>query len=382
MIAVGLMSGTSLDGVDAALVAIRPDGSSYDVRLLDFATEPFEADLGKRLRAALPPNAGSAQQLAELHRALGKAFGRAARSIAGAKRTDYVASHGQTIFHDGSRGVTLQLGDPFAIRDAVRATVCYDFRTADCVAGGQGAPLVPYADALLFASASEDRVAVNIGGIANITILERGASPQTVIAFDTGPGNMLIDLFVRDRTGGAAGFDRDGSYALAGAVDVRALEALRADDYFALPPPKSTGRERFGLEFLKRHAPVLDALSLEDGAATLTALTASTLGDAIQRFAPARAKILVSGGGVRNRAILQGLRERLRGCSVEPSDAMNVDADAKEAIAFAILGYETLRGRAANASRATGAAAPVQLGAIAPFELPALLRKVEIECRA
>lgn len=381
MIAIGLMSGTSLDGVDAALVRIRPQRRSYAIDLLNFLTFPFEPQLLQRLHAALPPNAGSVAALAELHHDLGAAFAHAAELATSDMPIDYIASHGQTIWHAGERHVTLQIGDPFIIRERAHTTVCYDFRSADCAAGGHGAPLVPYVDALLFAADDEDRVAVNIGGIANLTVIPCGAGPYDVLAFDSGPGNMLIDAFVRSRTGGEMRFDRDGALAAAGTVHAAALEAMLADSYFALQPPKSTGRERFGEQFLQQHASSMNGLSLEDGAATLTALTARTLAGAIDANAPQDARVLVSGGGAHNRTLMAALQERLPGRRVERSDVMNFHADAKEAIAFALLGYETLRGRAANVPRATGAHHPVPLGSIAPYDLHSLLAKVESECR-
>lgn len=382
MIGVGLMSGTSLDGIDAALVRIRPSGTSYRVDLLNFLTEPFSPALLAELRCALPPNTGSTEALAFLHHRLGEAFADAAAKVADDMPVDYIASHGQTLWHDGPAHVTLQLTDPFVIRERAQATVCYDFRSADCAAGGHGAPLVPYVDALLLGSAEEDRIAVNIGGIGNLTFVPRGAEPQHVVAFDSGPGNMLIDAFVVQRTNGKHRYDVGGEFALRGTIDDDALQAMLADAYFALPPPKTTGRERFGAQFLAEHARRIDGLSLEDGAATLAALTAESLAAAVRSLAPAGARVLISGGGAHNKAILRGLQERLAGFAVERSDAMNLHADAKEAIAFAILGYETLRGRAANVPRVTGAAHPSLLGAIAPHNLQRLLEKMEAECRA
>jgi anhydro-N-acetylmuramic acid kinase len=378
MIAVGLMSGTSLDGIDAALVRIEPQAVGYRLELLRFETIPFEAGVLQSLRATLPPNDGSVAVVAALHHALGLAFGAAARQVAGATPIAYVASHGLTLWHDGPRNVTLQLGDPFALREATGATVCYDFRSGDCAAGGHGAPLVPYFDALLFANAGEDRIAVNLGGIANITVLPRAGE---VVAYDTGPGNMLLDGFVRERTRGTATFDRDGSFASAGTVDDDVLAALLAEDYFAAPPPKSTGRERFGAQFLLRHREKLARLSLEDGAATLTELTAATVAGAVAAAGFAAGRAIVSGGGARNPALLARLAARLAPIRVDISDALGVPVDAKEAMAFAMLGYETLRGRASNVPGATGARRAVPLGAIAPLHLRALLEEVERECR-
>lgn len=374
------MSGTSLDGIDAALVRIRPNVASYRIDLLNFATQPFEELLLEQLHDVLPPKSGNVASVARVHKALGEAFAEAALQVESDMPIDYVACHGQTIWHDGEACVTLQLGDPFVIRERVGTSVCYDFRSADCAAGGHGAPLVPYVDALLLGSNSEDRVAVNIGGIANLSVLPRGATSE-VVAFDSGPGNMLIDAFVRTRTGNAAGYDRNGELALRGNADEAVLSVLCADPYFSQPPPKSTGRERFGAQFLAAHDSELARLSLEDGAATLTALTAQTIADAIRAVSRAGARVVLSGGGAHNRAVVHGLQERLPGFHVERSDAMGLNPDAKEAIAFAVLGYETLRGRAANVPRATGAARAVPLGAIAPLELDTLLAKVQAECR-
>ncbi len=382
MIAVGLMSGTSLDGIDAALVRILPRGGTYSLDLLNFVTVPFEDTLDRQLRAALPPHTATAPTIADLHRRLGAAFARAARTAAGALSVDYVASHGQTIYHDGNAHCTMQVGDPFVIREALRATVCFDFRSADCVLGGSGAPLVPYVDVLLLADSREDRVALNIGGIANVTALPRDAVPNDVMAFDTGPGMMLIDAFVQMRTGGAHRFDKDGGLAAAGRVDEAALARMLADPYFAQASPKSTGRERFGAQFLFAHRAALEGLSTEDGCATLTEVTAASVAEAIAGLGMAGAHVLCSGGGARNLALLRRLAARLPQARVEPSEVVGVSGDAKEAMAFAVLGYETLRERAANVPRVTGASRAVPLGAIAPFSLRRLITEVESECRS
>lgn len=381
MIALGLMSGTSLDGIDAALVNVLPREAGYALELLRFETSEFDADLLNAVRAALPPNPGSVAAVATLHRALGRAFADAAGAIAGSDRVGFVASHGQTVWHDGGRGVTLQLGDAFSIRERVRATVCYDFRTADCAAGGQGAPLVAHVDALLFSSSTEDRVALNIGGIANVTLLPKARGGPTA-AFDTGPGNMLLDAFVRRRSEGERTIDRDGALAAAGTVEAQLLAAMLSDEYFGQPPPKSTGRERFGEQFLSRYAEPLWRLSLEDGLATLSELTAASIAAAVETAGFTEARTIVSGGGARNRHLVARISARLSRARVEISDAMGIPAEAKEAMAFAVLGYETLRGRAGNVPRATGARHAVPLGAIAPFELQRLMAEIERECRS
>lgn len=384
MIAIGLMSGTSFDGVDAALVRILPTVHGYEIETLDFVTRPYDAEVVERLAAMLPPNPGSTAEVAELHRRVGEQFALAARAVAAGTTVDFVASHGQTIWHDGDRNVTLQIGDPFAIREAMRATVCYDFRSADTAAGGCGAPLVPYVDALLLASEDEERVALNLGGIANLTLLPRGIRRGAdgafdVVAFDTGPANMLMDAFVTERTRGRQRYDRKGDLAARGVVHHDLLEAMLADPYFAKEPPKSTGRERFGAQFLARHAASLESLELEDGVATLAELTAASVADQIATRMPT-ARVLVAGGGARNPALLARLQARLPRARVETTATMGIDPDAKEAIAFAVLGCETLRGRGANVPRATGASRSVPLGAIAPHDLARLLTRIEAEC--
>lgn len=381
MIAIGLMSGTSLDGIDAALVRILPHEDRYALTVLRFEMFSFDANLLGALRAALPPGDGSVAIVAALHRALGEAFAGAAQAIAGSERIGYVASHGQTVWHDGSRSVTLQIGDAFAIRERVGATVCYDFRSADCAAGGHGAPLVAHVDRLLFSSGREDRATLNLGGIANLTLLPKSGDAR-LMAFDTGPGNMLLDAFVCERTGGERAIDSGGALAAAGTADAELLAAMLTEEYFAQPPPKTTGRERFGAQFLGRHQERLSRLSLNDGLATLAELTAASVASGIEATGFAPTRLIVSGGGARNRDLVARIAARLGRTHVEASDAMGIAAEAKEAAAFAVLGYETLRGRAANVPRATGAARAVALGAIAPFELQALIAEVERECRS
>jgi anhydro-N-acetylmuramic acid kinase len=379
MLAVGLMSGTSLDGIDAALVRILPRGATYELELAGFETFPFSPALHDELLAALPPNSGSVAAVARLHHALGAAFAQAAKSVIGSQNVDFVASHGQTLWHDGPRHVTLQAGDAFLIREATGATVCYDFRSADCAAGGHGAPLVARVDVLLLSDAGEDRIALNLGGIANVTILRKGAAPEEAVAFDTGPGMMLLDAFVAERTNGLQRFDAGGDLARRGRVDETLLDQMLADEFFAAPIPKTTGRERFGNHFLAQHAR-LNALALEDGAATLCELTAVSVARAIRDAGLQNARVIAAGGGARNRTLMERLAQRLGPASVELSDAMGLPVEAKEAMAFVVLGYETLRERAGNVPAATGADRAVVLGALAPQNLRELLARVEREC--
>jgi len=374
------MSGTSLDGIDAALVRIEPRLATYDIELLNFVTLPFDDELAALVRAALPPNVPAPDLIADVHRRMGYALARAARNAAGALTVDYIASHGITLYHDGARHFTMQIGDPFVLREALHATVCYDFRSADCAVGGHGAPLVPYVDALLLATPDEDRVALNIGGIANITALPRATVKNDVVAFDTGPGVMLIDAYVRSRSGGEASMDEDGAIAASGFKNDGALYELLSDPYFAQSPPKSTGREHFGDHFLEKYGERLERLSVEDALSTLTEFSAITIADAIEAVELAHAHILVSGGGSRNLWLLRRLAARLPKARIDPTDVVGLPVDAKEAMAFAVLGYETLRERAANVPRVTGAARAVSLGAIAPWRLRDLLADIDTEC--
>ncbi|HEY5348812.1 MAG TPA: anhydro-N-acetylmuramic acid kinase [Candidatus Lustribacter sp.] len=377
MIAVGLMSGTSLDGIDAVRIAVHPRSRGYHVETQAFATLPFDVALRKRVLAAYPPSALDALALSSLHADVGAAFAHAALA-AGAGDADYIASHGLTLAHDGDAHHTLQIGDPFRIREATGRTVIYDFRSADTAAGGFGAPLVPYVDALLLGHASEVRVALNLGGIANLTVLTPGAAPDAAIAFDCGPGNLPIDSYVELRTGGKVRFDRAGAFARAGSADATLLDGWLADPYFARQPPKTTGRERFGAPFIERQRAALDALPFADAVRTLTELTIRSVTAAICRHAPAVVRTIVSGGGAHNLTILDGLRAGLPG-TVETSGVYGIDPDAKEAVAFALLGYETLRERPAGLPRVTGARGPRVLGAIAPAALAALFARVRAE---
>lgn len=377
MIAVGLMSGTSLDGIDAVRIALRPRGQGYELETLAFLTRPFAPELRLRLLAAYPPAQLDALALAALHADVGAAFADAALAV-GANEAAYVASHGLTLAHDGDAHHTLQIGDPFRIRELTGRTVIADFRSADTAAGGQGAPLVPYADAVLLGAPGETRVALNLGGIANLTVLPAGGGPDAVVAFDCGPGNLPIDAYVEARTDGNARFDRAGAFARGGSADEALLAQWLADPYFARRPPKSTGRERFGAPFLACHRAALDALPFPDAVRTLTELTIRSVAAAIVGAAPSAARTIVSGGGAHNLTIVDGLRAALPG-AVETSAAYGIDPDAKEAIAFALLGYETLRERPAGLPRVTGARGPRVLGAIAPAGLAALFAQVRAE---
>jgi anhydro-N-acetylmuramic acid kinase len=379
MIVAGALSGTSLDGIDVAVVDIVPKGKRYAIELLHFSTEPLASELRARLLAAFPPAPLDALTLSALHADVGDAFGEAVVHAADGIALDLVASHGITIAHAGSVHQTLQIGDASRIRERTGVTVAYDFRAADCAAGGEGAPLVPYLDAMLFGSPTETRVSLNLGGIANLTVLPAGAVAQDVIAFDSGPANLPIDTYVALRSNGARLRDDGGALALRGRCNDRLLAQLLDDAYFSAAPPKSTGREQYGAPFIARYRAQLDALTEEDALATLTALTVRTVTSAIRTYAPEAVTAIVGGGGVHNAALMAGLRRELPAVALRRTDDFGVNADAKEAILFAVLGVELLRGRPANMPKVTGARGPRVLGSLVPHELEALLAAVRRE---
>jgi anhydro-N-acetylmuramic acid kinase len=382
---VGLMSGTSLDGIDVAFVDVVPHGDRYRIACETFRTVAFADGLRERLLAALPPHAPTVAEVAALDELFGRELARAASDVCAGRHVDVVASHGLTLYHRGEAATTMQIGAPYRLRDALAATVVYDFRRADCALGGNGAPLVPHFDALAFGADDRDVVALNLGGIANVSIVPRGSRAVSA-AWDTGPANVLIDTFVAQRTAGRERYDRDGAYASAGnANEVAFAQLMRAaGPYLAQAPPKSTGRERFGPQMIAALEEAFAALTVPDGCATLAAFTVETIVDSLERFGPRDARLIVSGGGAHNRALYTGLGRRLgtRGWAVSSSADFGVDPDAKEAIAFALFAYETLRGRPAGVPAATGARAPAVLGSIVPFDLAALLAKIRAELAA
>lgn len=362
-LAVGLMSGTSLDGVDAALV--RFEGPTA-VRLVGFETRPYSAAEREQVLAAIA--AGGARELARLHVRLSEWAAEAVESLLAATHTrasdlGFIAMHGQTIWHEPP-AVSWQLGEPAVLAERFGVRVVSNFRARDVAAGGQGAPLVPMADLLLFGHPDHPRVLLNLGGMANLTVVPRRSEEAGVAAFDTGPGVALIDAVARmvDRT---LRFDQDGRLAAQGRVHEPLLAALLADPFFAAAPPKSTGREHFGLalaERIHREAPGAD------GVATAVELTARSVADAVARWVPGSPEVLGSGGGMRHPVLRRRLAGLLgaRGLALHPFDELFFDGDAKEAVAFALLGYLTIHGQPGNLPAATGARAPRILGQVTP----------------
>ena len=366
----GMISGTSHDGIDVAVVDLDHDrdGDVLRARIVHRTSVPYAADLRRRLIEALPPAPVGFDVVCALDTEIGQAFAAAAsQAFEEAGPVDVVCTHGQTVFHwveDGRALGTLQIGQPAWIAEATGATVVSDVRSADVAAGGHGAPLVPLLDVRMLASLVEDGIvaaALNLGGIANVTVCRAEAEPT---AWDIGPANALVDAVVTDAPGEAT-FDRDGELAAAGTVVPELLDALLDSPYFALPAPKSTGKELFNLDLVRATLRRFNVEpTLPDLVATLTELTAVTVSRAV---AEAGVEVVVaSGGGVRNPVMMRRIGELLPGVKVTSSDALGVPSDHKEAIAFALIGWASVHGLAGNVPSCTGAAGPRVLGQVIP----------------
>ncbi|MFF3949123.1 anhydro-N-acetylmuramic acid kinase [Streptomyces sp. NPDC001902] len=368
---IGLMSGTSYDAIEAAAADLTLDGETLLMRPLGHLSVPYADDLQDLISATLPPAATTTQAVCALDTGIGQAFAdAAARALdelcAGA--ADLVVSHGQTMHHwveDGTVRGTLQLGQPAWIAEATGLPVVSDLRSRDVAAGGQGAPLVGMTDTLLLRGLPGVPAALNLGGIANITVVAPGAEP---LAFDTGPANALLDAAVRHFTGGAAAYDEDGRRAAAGRTDPDLLQVLLDDPYYRRPAPKSTGKELFHLPYLQRALTAVPAPGTDDVLATLTRLTAVTVADACR--AHGVTSLVVSGGGARNPVLMRMIAEELPGVTLRPSDDLGLPSDAKEALAFAVLGFLTVHGLPGTLTSGTGARRATVLGSITPGLAP------------
>ena len=350
----GLISGTSVDGIDVAVIDIADK-----VAVVALHAEPYTDDVRAAI-LAISNSATHTAQIARMNFLIGELFAEAVRHCGVPLETiELIGSHGQTIFHEGEPvdvcghaiASTMQIGEAAMIAERTGIPVVADFRPSDMAAGGKGAPLVPFVDYMLFRDARAGRVALNIGGIANITVIPAGARPDDVVAFDTGPGNMIID-------GLTGSYDRDGLMARRGKVDRALLERLLGDPYYRKSPPKTAGREQYGREFRA----ALPPLPMEDLVATATELTVATIAQAINAYEGID-EVIVSGGGARNRYMMERLASELR-APLRTSGDYGIDSDGKEAIAFAILAHETWHGRPSNVPSATGAGRAAILGKI------------------
>jgi anhydro-N-acetylmuramic acid kinase len=363
-ITIGLMSGTSLDGMDAALV--RFDGPTH-ATLIEFVTRSYTDDEKAQIRSAL--NGAAAATLARLHVRLAEWAAEAVQMLLSksgipASEVSLIAFPGQTIWHEPPL-VSWQLGEPAVLAERFGVRVVSGFRARDVAAGGQGAPLVPMADVLLFAAPDAPRILLNLGGMANLTYVQRRAYEDGVLAFDTGPGVAIIDAAAR-LVDGRQAFDEDGRIAARGRPDAVVLKELLADPYFNAPPPKSTGRERFGDDYAKA---LCQKLPGPDAVATAVELTATTVADAVARWTPPGVEVVASGGGCHHPILMKALEQKLRdqgGHTLHRFDQLFFPGDAKEAVAFALLGYLTLHGQPGNVPAATGAEGARVLGAVTP----------------
>jgi anhydro-N-acetylmuramic acid kinase len=379
MLVAGVMSGTSADGIDVALCRISPARPRPHIELIRHRAFPYPAKLREAVLGNMDARSTSAAELARLNWRLGEQYGDAVQAAAQGCVLDLVGCHGQTIYHQGiakpyagrSIACTWQLGEPALIAAAVHAPVVSNFRPADMVAGGQGAPLVPLLDATLFAHPRRARVLQNLGGIANLTLVPPGGALDQLIAFDTGPANMVIDALAQQLFGKP--YDRGGRLAAAGTANESVVTALLLDPYYRRPPPKSAGREQYGAAFVERVLSLArrQRLSPHDILATATALTSRSIALAWRLFVAPRigdasVDYIVAGGGARNLTLMRMLAADLApfGCRVETTDDHGIPSEAKEAVAFALLAWQTWHRLPGNVPAATGAARPAILGQI------------------
>jgi anhydro-N-acetylmuramic acid kinase len=374
MLVLGMMSGTSADGIDAALVRISGAPPSISAKFVGHFHARFRPRVRQVILRIANGGATTACEISQLNFLLGEEFGSAAvqacrRWRVPLRKISLVASHGQTIFHQGKASrflgthrvaSTLQIGEPSIIAIRTGVTTIADFRPGDMAAGGQGAPLVPFVDYLLYRDGKVGRVALNIGGIANVTLIPAGARAEDVLAFDTGPGNMLIDALIERITSGRSSYDKDARVALRGQVIRPLLEEMLHHPYLRISPPKTAGREQFGLQYadrLMKWAKKRRARP-EDLVRTVTIFTALSIADAFRRFIFPRARaneLVVAGGGTQNPLLMAQLGAALPGIEILKSSHFGIPAEAKEAFAFAVLGYEAFHVRANNLPSATGA---------------------------
>jgi len=373
----GIMSGTSLDGIDVAIVDITGSGFKAKINVVTSHSVPYPRQIREALLAMSNTSAFTGD-ISRLNFLLGELYAEALEETA--ERAEIplqsiklIGCHGQTIFHEGQGAPylgkkvasTLQIGESSVISERTGIDVISNFRERDVAAGGCGAPLVPYLDYMLMRHRGRGRVAVNIGGIANLTAIPPNTSTDRVVAFDTGPGNMIIDQLVSRITAARQTYDRDGAMAAAGEIDPKLLAKLLRDKYFRARPPKTAGREQYGSEFVSR---LLDTeLSSEDLVATATALTAESIALAVRNFVLPDMRvdeIFVSGGGTHNPTLMAMLRKAMDPIPVMESTQVGLDVDSKEAIAFAVMAYETAHCRPSNIPMATGAKRPVVLGKV------------------
>lgn len=375
MLVVGLMSGTSLDGIDASLVRIEGFGRNTRAEVMESISLPYNESIKQELLSSMDNKTSNIEQICSLNFKMATIFTDAVKQVCKKaniplEELDLIGSHGQTLYHIPQANFplaksTLQIGDPSVIAYETNTMVISNFRTMDIAAGGEGAPLIPYIDWLLFNDATKGRILQNIGGIGNCTVIEKNAQLKDVYAFDTGPGNMIIDELCRNLFD--ISYDKSGQIASKGKVHKDIVFKWMNHDYFSLKPPKSTGREEFGREYTKKVLKSYHHLPKEDLIATATYFTAYSIVDAYNKFIFPTSQIediILSGGGAHNRTLLQTIKQLLPDKQVFVVDQFGMTTDEKEAIGFAILANESIHQQKANVPSATGAKEPVILGQI------------------
>lgn len=381
---VGMMSGTSVDGVDAALVEISGTDSEPKVKLLAFENKPYPSQVREKIFSLFTPANATVDKVGYMNFLLGEIYAKSALSViekAGMKpeEIDVIGSHGQTIWHapipESPDGIpvayTVQIGEGSVIAERTGILTVSDFRVADMAAGGQGAPLVPFSEYLLYRREKETILLQNIGGIGNMTVMPAGAKPRDVFAFDTGPGNMIIDAVISAVTGGKKTYDAGGETAAKGRVCNALLDILKEEPYYRQPLPKTTGREHFGVQYTEK---ILswwkeNPIPVEDLLATVTDLTAYSIADAYERYVLPKyraSEIIVGGGGSYNATLLRFMKERFapHGVAVRTQEDLGLSSDAKEAVAFALMADCCMRGKANTLPSVTGAEHPAVMGKI------------------
>ncbi|MBS5926613.1 MAG: anhydro-N-acetylmuramic acid kinase [Clostridium sp.] len=380
MYAVGLMSGTSLDGVDSVLVDIEGSGISTKINVIGFNTYEIPQEIKKEIKQACSLDKSSSRLICSLNFKIGYLFSECVKNICSdcefdINNLDFIASHGQTIYHipeDDNDAVksTLQIGESSVIAYETKTKVISNFRVMDMAAGGEGAPLVPFSEYILYSNKNEGVLLQNIGGIGNVTVIPRNSSIDDIYAFDTGPGNMIIDEVMFKLLGKR--YDNNGNVAASGVVIDKMLLDLMSEPYIQLKPPKTTGREKFGEQYVRELLHKYGDLNKEDIIATVTMFTAKSIAENYRNFVLNRHKIdkiILGGGGAHNSTLVKFLKELLPELSVLTQEEVGYSSDAKEAIAFVVLGNETMHRSFSNVPSATGAKEKVILGTIceSPF---------------
>lgn len=377
MYAVGLMSGTSLDGIDAALVEIDNFGKKTKIKLIEFITTSIPLDVKDEIKRACSEEQSSVDLICSLNFKLGYLFAEATKNVCNKagitlENLDFIASHGQTIYHlpksrDSFIPSTLQIGEPAIIAYETGVKVVSNFRVMDMASGGEGAPLVPYSEYIIYGSDEENIALQNIGGIGNVTVIPKGGDINSIFAFDTGPGNMIIDEVCQRLF--KLNYDEDGKIAANGEIQNDILDDLMSHSYINAFPPKTTGREEFGQQFVDELLKKYNNKKLEDILSTVTMFTAKSIAVNYKNFIMNKVnlnKVIIGGGGAHNKTLLSYLKNELPNVSIVTQDDIGLSSDAKEAIAFVILGNETLNNNFSNVPSATGAKEKVILGNITP----------------